>query len=129
MDQRKIEHYRKFLMSYLNTLQRSAGKTTQELKEDEKRFADPIDQAGVELDRGVELLIRNRECHVIREIRETLALIDRGEFGVCRACGDPIGEARLQVRPTSRLCVRCQAGEERRQALALQRPRLVAVSC
>lgn len=33
--------------------------------------------------------------------------LDRGEYGRCTACGDPIPAERLEVRPAATTCVRC----------------------
>lgn len=41
------------------------------------------------------------------EIRAALARLERGEYGVCTRCREPIAEARLEVRPMAELCVSC----------------------
>ena len=43
-----------------------------------------------------------------REIVETLARIDSGEYGKCQRCGREIPIERLEARPTAKLCVACQ---------------------
>ena len=42
-----------------------------------------------------------------------LAKLDEGSHGVCDACGEAIGAARLAARPDSVLCVACAAAERR----------------
>ena len=37
------------------------------------------------------------------------AKIEDGGYGVCENCGRDIGEARMEARPTSRLCVDCKS--------------------
>ena len=34
--------------------------------------------------------------------------IDKGTFGVCRDCGEPIAEARLNAIPWTRVCITCK---------------------
>jgi len=47
-----------------------------------------------------------------QQIREALARIDAGTYGVCVDCGKPIAEARLSVRPEAARCVEDQAKAE-----------------
>ena len=39
--------------------------------------------------------------------------MDRGEYGSCEACEEPIDVARLEVLPTARLCTTCAEASER----------------
>lgn len=36
-----------------------------------------------------------------------------GTYGECMSCGDPIGYARLRVRPEAPFCLRCQRGQQK----------------
>ena len=119
MHSSKVEIFRFLLMKQLYELQRAADKTFQELRKDERRYSDPLDRAVKELDRNVELMIRNRESILIKEIHAALQRLDEDEFGMCETCGEPIADKRLQVKPTTRLCIRCQAtAESTRRALS-----------
>jgi DnaK suppressor protein len=46
------------------------------------------------------------------QVKAALARIDDGSYGVCVDCGQPISEARLQVRPEAARCVECQVKAE-----------------
>ena len=48
----------------------------------------------------------------LQEIEAAFARLDDGSYGSCETCGKPIGEDRLQARPTARLCVDDQKAEE-----------------
>jgi DnaK suppressor protein len=43
-----------------------------------------------------------------RQVQQALDLAQRGEYGSCRRCEDPIGYARLAARPESPFCLACQ---------------------
>ncbi|MDH3353971.1 MAG: TraR/DksA family transcriptional regulator [Chromatiales bacterium] len=45
-------------------------------------------------------------------IERALQRIDRDEFGECLECGEPIAEKRLELNPTSTLCIRCANDQE-----------------
>ena len=46
--------------------------------------------------------------HRIDDIDQALEKIDDGTYGTCQNCGNPIGEARMEFRPTSTFCVDCK---------------------
>ncbi|MEM6994849.1 MAG: TraR/DksA family transcriptional regulator [Myxococcota bacterium] len=50
----------------------------------------------------------------LAQAKLALEAIEAGEYGLCRACDEPIGFRRLQARPFSTVCLRCQSERERR---------------
>ena len=48
------------------------------------------------------------------EIEDALERIERGEYGMCDACGEPIGDGRLLAIPSAVQCVDCAEEAERR---------------
>jgi DnaK suppressor protein len=52
---------------------------------------------------------------IYNEILEALERIDNGEYGICEECGMDIGARRLDVYPTSKMCIACQEEFERGQ--------------
>lgn len=40
-------------------------------------------------------------------IRAALKRIEAGTYGECAACGEPIGEGRLEAVPFATLCIKC----------------------
>lgn len=45
----------------------------------------------------------------IAALESAIERIDAGTWDTCTACGEPIGERRLEVLPTTPLCVQCAA--------------------
>lgn len=43
----------------------------------------------------------------LAELDAALAALDRGSYGLCEVCGDPIGAERLEALPGVSRCVRC----------------------
>lgn len=56
---------------------------------------------------------RRQQTLELGRIRAALQAISEGEYGICRACDEPVGYRRLKARPNVTVCVRCQAGSER----------------
>ncbi|HEO72473.1 MAG TPA: TraR/DksA family transcriptional regulator, partial [Candidatus Hydrogenedentes bacterium] len=64
-------------------------------------------------ERETALHIASDESEWLNEITDALKRIDEGSFGVCEACDTVIPRKRLEVFPSARYCVDCQAKLER----------------
>jgi DnaK suppressor protein len=49
----------------------------------------------------------------LADVERALEKIDDATYGLCDTCGEPIGDARLEARPWSVLCVRCASDASR----------------
>jgi RNA polymerase-binding transcription factor len=49
----------------------------------------------------------------LSEVEAALNRMDRGTYGVCEGCGEPIPEARLRALPWARFCIRCTERHQR----------------
>ncbi len=115
MDETRLEYYRGVLQDEMRSLLEEAGKTVSEMTADTTNFPDPNDRATQESDRNFELRIRDRERKLINKIKEALARIDDGTFGICEVCGEEISEGRLRARPVTTLCIDCKIEEEKKE--------------
>jgi DnaK suppressor protein len=75
---------------------------------------DPADMASDTLERAKDLSILIGMEAKIADIERALERLAAGTYGVCQACGQPIGEARLEAWPAARFCRTDQARSERR---------------
>jgi RNA polymerase-binding protein DksA len=69
--------------------------------------------ASVTLDREIDYTLEENAEHVLSAIDSALARIDEGSFGICRTCGQPIAQERLQALPYTTQCIDCKRREER----------------
>lgn len=112
VNQKVLESVRGQLVRRMEDLQDTVSRTAVRMKAAPDNLADLLDQAATEHDRALELAIRVRESRQLREIRETILHIDRGQFGVCVRCGEGISPKRLLLAPMSRLCAPCKEKTE-----------------
>lgn len=49
----------------------------------------------------------------LESVNMALRAIEKGRYGICERCGNPIDPARLEVRPDATLCLDCQREVER----------------
>lgn len=122
MDQEKLLYFRGLLEGRLHALLEEAEKTVSGMgQETEGDFPDPNDRASFESDRNFVLRIRDRERKLIAKVKEALARIDDGTFGICETCGKPISEKRLMARPVTTECIDCKTEAEKKERLARMR--------
>lgn len=87
--------------------------------------ADEADVIQVNESREIGFATRALLVARVNRLSEALDRFDRGEYGVCVECDEPISPARLRAMPEVQTCVRCQDELERRQrARAGTEPRL-----
>ena len=48
----------------------------------------------------------------LRQIEASLDSFEKGEYGYCRSCEEPIGYRRLKARPETPFCLSCQDQRE-----------------
>ncbi|MEU2620287.1 TraR/DksA C4-type zinc finger protein [Streptomyces sp. NPDC007157] len=53
----------------------------------------------------IALLSQSREH--LNDLDRALERLERGDYGRCEQCGEPIPTERLEVRPAAKTCVRC----------------------
>lgn len=113
----QLEFFRHRLSSLRQELLRSAGETTEHLREDTLLVPDPADRATIEEEHALELRARDRERKLLKKVEQALALIDSGEYGWCEETGEPIGIGRLLARPTATLSLEAQQRRELKQKM------------
>lgn len=119
MDESRHEVYRKLLNDRLDALTRAAGSRIGELVDQRDMLSDQTDMATEETDRDLVLRMHDHERGMIVSIRGALRRIQEGEYGVCEACGDDIGERRLLARPMATHCIDCMTELEAGNAAAV----------
>ena len=76
--------------------------------ENNSRQGDMADQANGNNEVHIQLKLKQTDAKILQAIDEALARIDKGTFGICRDCGEPISPARLSAIPWTRVCITCK---------------------
>jgi DnaK suppressor protein len=71
-------------------------------------FADSA-QSTAERNKVLALVERLRDN--LKDVDHALARVEKGTYGVCERCGEPIAIERLEAIPAARLCVRDKQAE------------------
>ncbi len=112
MKKEDIEYFRTLLSNRLEELVSHGDDTVSGMTVPKENFPDPTDRASLETDRNFMLRIRDRENKLIKKVKKALERIDRGSFGICESCGEPISIQRLKARPVTTQCIDCKTKEE-----------------
>src|SRR5918996_583529 len=72
------------------------------------RQGDMADQASGNNEVHIQLKLKQTDAKILQAIDEALHRIEQGTYGVCRDCGEPIAEARLNAIPWTRVCITCK---------------------
>lgn len=72
-------------------------------------------------DQAASLSLHLNEQFLLDQVERALARMDKGTYGVCERCGQPIGFARLEALPYATLCIRCQTHVETPYAIGVKR--------
>nr|MBC7245245.1 TraR/DksA C4-type zinc finger protein [Chloroflexota bacterium] len=74
------------------------------------------DNATEVFEQAKNLAVRQRLRHTLNLVNKALEKMEKGTYGICEQCGDPIDPARLKALPYATLCMYCQARAEMRSS-------------
>src|SRR4030088_3736433 len=85
----------------------SAGgiKPLQASMENNTRQGDMADQASGNNEVHIQLKLKQTDAKILQAIEEALWRIEKGTYGVCRDCGEPLAPARLNGTPWPPACI------------------------
>ena len=72
------------------------------------RQGDLADQASGNNEVHIALKLKQTDAKILQAIEEALVRLEKGTYGVCRDCGEPIAPARLNGIPWTRVCITCK---------------------
>ncbi len=76
------------------------------------RHADFVDRSAHSNEESVQVRLRQTDSRLLKAIDSALFRIERGTFGVCEVCAEPIPAVRLNAVPWARLCRECKEQQD-----------------
>lgn len=104
--------YQKLLLSKRTELTRARGAHGDLRPHGIARHADIMDQSAYAAEEAVQVRLRQTDSRLLKAIDSALFRIDRGTFGVCEVCTQPIPAPRLNAVPWARLCRDCKEQQD-----------------
>jgi DnaK suppressor protein len=109
MDDQVVESLKDALLRKRTEILGTGGiKPLQASMENNSRQGDMADQASGNNEVHIQLKLKQTDAKILQAIEEALLRLDKGVYGVCRDCGEPIAEARLNAIPWTRVCITCK---------------------
>jgi DnaK suppressor protein len=101
--------YRDALVKKRDEIQGTGGiKPLQASMDSNTRQGDMADQASGNNEVHIQLKLKQTDAKILQAIEEALWRLDKGTYGICRDCGEPIAPARLNAIPWTRVCITCK---------------------
>ena len=114
MIQRSIESYRRRLLAKEQEVREMiASVQTDGRQPDDLGTQDLADQANNAYHKETLFQHFSAEHELLAQVRAALDRLEKGQFGKCLECGQPVEKKRLDAVPWTSHCVACQEAEER----------------
>ena len=113
MDKKRVEDFKKHLLTKQEELQRLVFKSEQDGREaDEEVTQDIADKAANSYTK--EFLFHQSDDHrrLLQLVEEALQRIGEQTYGLCVACEEEVQQKRLEAVPWARHCIACQEKQE-----------------
>ena len=103
------QNYRDALLKKRTEVLGTGGiKPLQATMENNTRQGDMADQASGNNEVHIQLKLKATDAKILQAIEEALFRLEKGTYGVCRDCGEPIAPARLNAVPWTHVCIACK---------------------
>jgi DnaK suppressor protein len=114
MDKKKVKAYRDKLLARRESLFSQVTEAEMSSRErDLEATQDPADMAANAYTKELLISMSANDRKLLQLIDEALERVERGEYGECVNCGEPLTEKRLDAVPWARYCLKCQDLQER----------------
>ncbi len=110
---RDVSTIKKDLLTRKFEIEKELARLSQEKVSDDQ-LQDPTDQAMASTMEEINISLQNNERSEYQMILKALEMIDKGTYGICTECGQPIAEKRLKMIPNATRCLACQEALEER---------------
>ena len=112
VDSKELERFKQLLLEKRGELssawkgREALAPTTQPL------HGDPADQATAASEAAIQVRLHQTDSKLLRAIDDALARVERGAYGTCEVCSEPITAVRLTAVPWTRLCLNCKEQQQ-----------------
>lgn len=108
----KLKQIRAFLEAEKKRIEEELGQSKAAQTTDERREGSPFGKREEEATESMELekrlALENRLQALLAEVEKALHKLDKGTYGLCEVCNNPIDPARMEALPQAILCMNCR---------------------
>ena len=113
MDKKKVEHYKKRLVTTQDELLRLVTKSERDGREaDEEATQDIADKAANSYTKEFLFHQSDENRRLLQMVNEALERVKDGTYGLCVSCQGEVQAKRLEAVPWARHCIECQEKQD-----------------
>lgn len=121
MNKKELAHFKSLLLQKRDEMLEELGhlkengmtKTLKDASGENSAYSFHMADVGTDnMEREKAFFFATREGRFLYHIEQALERIEKGTYGLCQECGEPIGRERLEAVPHARLCISCKSKEE-----------------
>lgn len=113
MDKKKVEYFKKRLLTKQEELLRLVTKSEKDGREaDEEATQDIADKAANSYTKEFLFHQSDGNRRVLQLVNEALGRMREGTYGQCVACEEDVQQKRLEAVPWARHCIECQEKQD-----------------
>jgi DnaK suppressor protein len=113
MDKKKVEHFKKRLLTKQEELLRLVSKSEKDGREaDEEATQDIADKAANSYTKEFLFHQSDENRRLLQLVNESLERLKNGSYGLCLACHEEVQQKRLEAVPWARHCIECQEKQD-----------------
>ncbi len=117
LSKKDLQELKNMLLERKQAILRKMQQYYQESQEMETNIAqDAVDKAESSYTKEFLLSLTDAEREQLSQIQAALRRLEKGEYGICQSCGQPINKKRLKIIPWTSLCINCQEKKEKEEA-------------
>lgn len=102
----RLESEKKHLLEELDQMQSGAQST--EVRREGSPFGKREEEATESFELEKRLALEKQVGDQLAKVEHALDKFEKGTYGLCDSCGQPIDPARLEFLPKANLCVKCK---------------------
>lgn len=121
MDKKDLQHFRDLLIKERKRILEELdwvesnyiGKSRRDSSGDVSSYSmHPADMGTDSIEMEKAYMIGATGGEALEDVDEALINIDKGDYGLCIECGEPIPRERLEAVPQAKLCIKCKSNSE-----------------
>ena len=107
-DEMDLAVYKESLLRKRGEILSESGAKPLPSMENNTRQGDLADQADGTNEVHIQLKVKQTDAKILQAIEDAFWRMDKGTYGICRDCGEPIAPPRLSAIPWTRVCITCK---------------------
>jgi DnaK suppressor protein len=104
-----LNHFKEMLLMRKAEIEKILNDISNEINDiSQGEIKDEGDYASASLDSSRDYQLYVRLKTELTEINQAIERIEKGTYGICEMCDEPIEEERLKIKPYAKYCIICR---------------------